>query len=106
MATTRLIVLFNLKPGRSVADYETWARTTDLPTVNALKSVDDFTVFKVTGLLGNDSARAPYQYVELIDINDMDGFGEEVVSDTMRRVAAEFQDWADPIFLNTARLAA
>ncbi|MFG6441562.1 hypothetical protein [Roseateles sp. LKC17W] len=106
MAATRLIVLFNLKPGRSVADYEAWARKTDLPTVNGLKSVAEFSVFRVTGLLGDDVARPPYQYVEIIDVKDMDCFGDEVNTDAMRRIAADFQDWADPVFLNTARLEA
>lgn len=29
-----IVVLFNLKPGASVADYENWARAKDLPVVN------------------------------------------------------------------------
>ena len=31
----KIIVLFNLKPGTSVADYEAFARERDLPIVNA-----------------------------------------------------------------------
>ena len=33
MAITRIIALFNLKPGVKVADYEAWARAVDLPVV-------------------------------------------------------------------------
>jgi hypothetical protein len=102
--TQRLVVLLNLKPGKTAADYEAWARATDLPTVNALKSVDRFEVFKATGLLGSD-AKPPYQYVELIDVNDMALFGSEVGTDTMKKVAAEFQGWADPIFIATEPVA-
>ena len=32
--TTRIIALFNLKPGISEADYEAWAKAKDIPTVN------------------------------------------------------------------------
>lgn len=105
MASTRIIVLFNLKPGRVVADYEAWARRTDLPTVNDLGSVQRFEVFKATGLLGSDAA-PPYQYIEVLDIADMARFGDDVGSQAMKRIAAEFQDWADPVFITTERLEA
>ncbi|WP_226660880.1 REDY-like protein HapK [Microbulbifer aggregans] len=99
--TTTIVVLFNLKPGVSPSDYEQWARTTDLPTVQKLGSIDDFSVLRTTGLLGTD-APAPYQYVELLVVNDMEGLGADVSSETMQRVAAEFQQFADnPKFMLT-----
>jgi hypothetical protein len=105
MASTRIIVLFNLKPGRVAADYEVWARRTDLPTVNALGSMERFEVFRTTGLLGSEAA-PPYQYIEVLDIADMARFGADVGSDAMKQIAAEFQDWADPIFITTERIEA
>jgi hypothetical protein len=102
--TQRLIVLFNLKPGKSAADYEAWARATDLPIVNGLKSIDRFEVFRSTGLLGSDQP-PPYQYVEIIDVNDLSLFGDEVGTERMKRVAAEFQAWADPVFISTEPIA-
>ena len=100
MAAT-LIVLFNLKQGKSPEDYERWAVTTDIETVKALGSVDDFKLYKADGLLMSDEP-SPYQYAELIHVNDMDAFGGEVSTDTMKRVAAEFQEFADgPLFLLT-----
>ena len=97
---TRIIVLVTLKPGKSRADYENWARTTDLPTVNALESVDSFTLFEATGLLGSDG-KPPYDYVEIIDVSDMERFGQEVSTEAMGRIAAEFQDWSTPVFILT-----
>jgi hypothetical protein len=94
-----IVVLFNLKPGVDVNAYEDWAKSTDLPTVNGLESVNKFDVFKTTGLLGSD-ASAPYQYVELLVINDFDQFGQQVATDTMKKVASEFQQFADsPLFI-------
>ena len=55
MATTRIFALFNLKLGQDPAAYEAWARSTDIPAVRALGSVDDFQVAKVEGLLGSDA---------------------------------------------------
>jgi hypothetical protein len=97
---TRIIVLVSLKPGKSAADYEQWALTTDLPTVNALQSVNDFTLFRTTGVLGSED-KPPYDYIEIIDVADMDLFGQEVSTEAMGRIAAEFNDWSTPTFILT-----
>lgn len=102
--STKIVALFNLKPGVSVADYEAWAKSKDIPTVNGLQSVDSFEVFKTTGLLGSD-AKPPYAYIETIDINDMERFGGEVSTDAMQIIAGEFQAMADDlIFVLTDKL--
>lgn len=101
----RLIALFNLKPGVKVADYEAWARRVDLPTVNRLGSVSSFRVFKTTGMLGAQGA-APYAYVETIDIDDMDGFWNDVGSPVMAEIAAAFADMADVTFMTTEEISA
>ena len=99
-----LVVLFNLKPGVSKTDYENWAKNTDLKIVRQLKSVDRFDVFKTQGLLGSDQ-KPPYEYVEIIDVNDMDVFGGEVGTDAMGAVAKEFQALADnPTFMLTGNI--
>ena len=102
--TTRIVALFNLKPGVTEADYEAWAKATDLPTVNGLKSVDEFAVFKSVGLLGSDD-KPPYAYIEIIDVNDMEVFGAEVGTETMQKVAGEFQAMVDDLaFILTDKL--
>ena len=101
---TKIVALFNLKPGVSVADYEAWAKGTDIPTVNGLTSVDEFAVFKSVGLLGSEDT-PPYAYIEIIDVNEMDRFGGEVSTETMQKVAAEFQAMAaDLVFILTDKL--
>ena len=100
----RIIVLFNLKPDADPAAYEVWAKTTDIPGVNALGSVSDFQVHRATGVLGSDAA-SPYQYFEVIDVADMDAFGKDVASDVIQKAAAEFQSFADnPQFILTETL--
>ncbi len=101
---TRLIALFNLKPGISTEDYEQWARTTDLPTVRALGSIAGFEVLRTTGVLGGGVP--PYAYVEIIDVSDMARFGEDVASETMTAIAAAFRSMADVTFLTTEPLLA
>lgn len=102
--TTKIVVLFNLKPGISVSDYETWAKTVDIPTVNGLGSISKFEVFKSTGLLGSD-ATPPYAYIETIDVADMDQFGTDVGTQAMQKIAGEFQAMADDlVFIITDKL--
>lgn len=96
----RLIALFNLKPGVDRAAYETWARETDLPTVNALSSIDRFEVFRTTGVLGSEAA-PPYAYVEILDVADMERFGADCATAAMIAIAAAFQGMADVTFLTT-----
>ena len=101
----RLFALFNLKPGVSREAYEAWAKSVDLPAVNGLASVESFTVFRTNGQLFSD-AKPPYQYIEIIDVTDMDRFGEDVSSVTMQSVAAAFQQMADVTFLVTEQFVA
>jgi hypothetical protein len=103
MADKRIIALFNLKPGKSVADYEAWARTTDLPTVNGLKSVDSFEVYRSAGLLVGEG-KPPFQYIEIIDVNDMDQFGADVSTPGMQAIAREFGEIAETVFILTEKL--
>ena len=104
MSSVTVVVLFNLKAGADVREYEQWARTTDLPIVNKLPSVDSFEVLRTTGLLGSD-APAPYRYVEILRINDLDQLGKDVATDTMQRVVKEFGQFADqPQFMLTQSL--
>jgi REDY-like protein HapK len=100
----KIIVLFNLKPGVSVSDYEDWARTRDIPGVNALSSVSSFTVHRATGLFGSDAA-SPYAYIEIIDIAAMDPFVADISTPEFQAMAAPFQEYADnPQFILTEDL--
>ena len=103
--STRILVLFNLKDGVTRERYEDWARTKDIPGVNALQSVDGFSVFRNTGLLFGEG-EPPYRYFEILDINDMERFGEEASTEAMQAVAAEFQNelTQDLVFLTTEQL--
>lgn len=100
---TRIIALFNLKPGIDRAAYEEWARSTDLPIVNGLASIKEFAVFRSVVTMGSE-VPPPYQYIEIIDVADMDQFGRDIGTETMQKVAAQFQDMADVTFILTDKL--
>jgi len=100
-----LVVLFNIKDREAKDAYEKWAQTTDVPTVKGLVSINDFKVYRLNSIMGSEAA-PPYQYCEVIDINDMDKLGEELASETMKKVAAEFQEFADnPVFIMSEQFA-
>lgn len=103
---TTIVVLFNLKKDASITDYEHWAVTTDLPTAGGLPSVEKFEILKAEGLLMSDET-PPYQYIELLNINDMEQFGTDVSTEIMQKVAGEFQSFADnPLFIMTSKIEA
>lgn len=102
MLPDRIIALFTLKPGVEAAAYEAWAQTRDMPTVRGLASIAGFEVFAATGVLGE--GRAPYDYIEIIDVADMAAFGSDVASQTMQKIAAEFAAMADVVFITTRRV--
>ena len=96
---TTVVVLFNLKADADVTAYETWANTVDIPNVRRLDGCSGFNVLRVQGLL-NGSPDAPYQYVELIEIDNMDTFKAAVSTEAAQQVAAQFREYADaPIFM-------
>lgn len=100
----RIVCLFNLLPNADPDAYEAWARGTDIPGVNALDSVGQFTVHKATGLFGSDGI-SPYQYIEIIDIHSMDEFVADVSDPEFQKVAAAFGQFADsPTFILTQDL--
>lgn len=100
----RIICLFNLKQGVDIAEYEQWAKTRDIPAVNALVSVTSFSVHRAAGLLGTDG-ESPYEYFEIIDITGLDAFVSEVSNPAFAALAAPFQNYADnPTFVLTEDL--
>lgn len=100
---TTLIVLFNLKDATQRGAYERWAREVDQPTAGALPSVDKFEVLKASGLL--TGGPSPYEYVEILRINNMAQLGADVGTPAMQAVSAQFQAFADnPLFILTQGL--
>lgn len=100
-----IFAVFNLKQGVSPEAYEAWAKEVDLPTINALPSIESFRVFRSTGVLGSD-ATPPYGYVEMLDIKDMAQFGADVATAAMQEVAAKFQGMVEVTFITTEEIAA
>jgi hypothetical protein len=101
---TTMIVPIKLKDGADPAAYEKWAKERDIPTATSLPSVDSFVLYKVKSLI--DGAAAPYDYVELIEINDLERFPADASSEPMQAIAAELGEFlGDGAFLLSDRIA-
>ncbi|GAM59258.1 hypothetical protein JCM19231_1834 [Vibrio ishigakensis] len=99
-----LMVFFNLKPETQESDYLNWAKQIDLPTVNQLKSVSSFEVFKGLSLLGQETA-SPWQYFEVIQIESEAAFLEDIQSPEMQKVIEQFQAFTqDAHFVSTQNI--
>ena len=96
----KVLVLFNLRDGVDPADYERWARESDLPTARALPSVVSFKAFRSGGQLRSGEPGA-FQYVEWLEITGAEALGADVqASPAMQAVVSAFGEFADaPQFL-------
>jgi hypothetical protein len=105
MPAATLIVMVNLKEGVDSEEYERWAKENDAPAAKSLASVDDWRVHKAIGLLGSDAA-LPFDYVEVVQVNDLDQLGSDVASERMQRVTGELLTFAEPpLFVLTEQFA-
>lgn len=101
--TKYMIVLFNLRPGQTAADYEQWARANDAPAVRRLPSVKRYELLKTAGLLG--PGIPPYQYVEIVEISDFERLRKDAEGEEIGKIAAIFQSFAqDPVMLLLDRI--
>lgn len=100
----RIIALFNLSQSASREDYEAWARSRDLPTVNSLPSVEGFQVLRATGVLFSGN-KPPYDYVEILDVTGLDAFLADCGGDAVGALAREMSAFTDgATFITTEAL--
>lgn len=102
---TTLIVLFNLKDGQSAEEYERWAKDKDTPAIKQLQSVEDKRVYRAMGLMGANAA-SPYQYVEVIKVNDLNQLSADTNTDEIQQLIQYFrQITKDLIFIVTEQFS-
>ena len=102
---TYLLIRYNLKDGVDPAEFETWVRDTDQPTMRSLKRVMHFDTYKATGLLMGEGVPSQ-SYFEIFEIDDLDGFAsEDMPGDTVQSIMGQFMGFADaPDFVIAEKL--
>lgn len=89
-----IIVLFNLKPNIDKNQYEEWAKTTDLPVVRNLDSVEKFEILKAQSMLMSGDI-PPFEYIEIISVSNMESFSAHTNTPIMDEVKEQFLQFCD-----------
>ncbi len=100
MSTATLVVLLKLKQGADPAAYERWAADTDAPTALALPSIAAWNLYAAQGLIGAEGP-APFDYVEIVQVSDVDRMAEDMAGAAIARITAELAEFAEPVFVLT-----
>jgi REDY-like protein HapK len=91
MAT--VVYLFDLDRGIEPADYETWARTVDLPAVRGLPCVSGYRIFRAPASSPPDGGVGA-RYMEVLDVTSPEDFQAQMATPEMVAVAAAFGRYA------------
>ena len=73
--------LNRLRPGVTGEDYERWVREVDYPTARSLKTIKSYVVARMDATL--DGQAPPYDYVERVEITDIDDYRGELARPEM-----------------------
>jgi hypothetical protein len=102
MPAATLVVLLKLKSGVDPQEYEGWAREHDAPTALARPSIAEWSLYRSQGLIGADGT-GPFDYIEIVQVNDTDQMAEDMAGEAIQRMAAQLGDYADATFVRTHR---
>ena len=95
-----LVLTYTLKPRVARADFEAWVREADYPAMRGLRRVTSFATYRAERLLVGGGA-SPYDYVELFEIDDLEGFtARDMPGETVQRIMGEFIGYVEnPAFM-------
>jgi hypothetical protein len=93
---TTILYLFGLKPGVERLDYETWARTVDLPALRGLSCVHNYRILRrhAVNPPGDDGIAARASYIEILDVTSSEQFDREMAAPAIVDVASRFREYA------------
>jgi hypothetical protein len=75
---THVFFLNALREGADASEYERWLREVDYPTARSLPAIKSYQVVRVDGPLR--AARVPCDYVEIVEITDLEGYRLDIAA--------------------------
>jgi REDY-like protein HapK len=95
----KLILTYRLKSGVSHETYQEWVRTVDYPTMRGIARISAFATHHVTKrLMGGADAPLPFEYMELFDIPDLDGFAsQDMAGSVVQTIMGDFMTKVDNV---------
>lgn len=104
MAVYKAYFLFNLAPGKTLAEYEQWSVVVNHPASARVRNIAEFHDHKTVATL--DGVKPAYQVIEEVTIRDIDGYKQEITSPAMAEFSADWASWvSDWICIITERIA-
>jgi REDY-like protein HapK len=76
--TTHVFFLNALREGAEATEYERWLREVDYPTARSLPAIKSYHVVRVDGPLRE--AAAPCDYVEIVEITDLERYRHDIAA--------------------------
>lgn len=99
----RLVLLYRLRPGVDVEEYEDWVRTQDGPYVQTRPGVLAYTVTRL-GPSTVGGAGVPFDYVEVVDVVDAATDQAEVAGSARgQELTAQWQQYTEGAAIVPAR---
>ena len=89
---TRVFFLNKLREGVDPRDYERFVREVDYPFSARLETISRYVVTRLEGLL--DGGPAPYDYLEVVDITDLEEYRKSLDPSASVEVQDFFDQWS------------
>ncbi len=85
----KVFAFYSLKPGVSKEDFEEWSRDVDQKTMIQQPGVRRFEVYRVNGAIAGD---ASFDFVEDIDVDDLDEWRSMTEREEVQPLIAPFEE--------------
>ena len=96
----RVFFLNRLHEGADPAEYEAWIRRVDYPVARAQGAIASYTVTRIDGTLAGEG-ESPYDYLEVIEITDLDAYRALGDLPEFRRLLREWSGYvADAVMVH------
>lgn len=92
----RIFLMYRLNSGYTPEDHEAWIQETDYPVMRGQRSVKSFATYRTEANFF-DRTRPAYDYIEVLDVDDLDAFRADLATPDLQRLLTSFQAFAqDP----------
>ena len=92
----RVFLLNTLRESADPAEYEDWIRRVDYPIARSQASILSYVVIRLDGHVGDATGPLPAEYVEVIDITDIDEYRADPPKDPdFQRLMEEWRQFVE-----------
>tara|TARA_B100001013_G_scaffold214777_1_gene130810 strand:- start:303 stop:605 length:303 start_codon:yes stop_codon:yes gene_type:complete len=87
---TKVFFLNKLKKDVKPSDYEKWVKERDYPVARNVKAIKAYDVYKINGAFWGDQT---YDYIEVIDVTDVESYGKAAETPEVKKLLEEWQEY-------------